>query len=896
MNDTDNPNADNANTGNRNTDDPSNPNTDGIDLIAADGHGSEPGTPNESGAGHATLPVLTLTSGVVLPQMVLTVALETEEATAAVEAALTAEQSDGSGLVLLVPRIGDAHASVGTIANIDQAGELPGGMRGVFLRGLRRARLGAAVAGTGDALWVEAHEIETPVVTSTDEELAREYRAVLEAILEHRRVPQIAEFVRSVDGAEALADISGYSPDVSLEHKVELLETLDLTERLRKVLAWARDTLADLELKAKVRSEVSDNLEQRQREVILREQLAAIRKELGDDDAGGIDDYRSAVAERALPEEVERELTAEIEKLERTPEQAAEHGWIRTWIDTVLALPWGVKVEENLDLSAAQSQLDADHTGLDDVKERLIEFLAVRKLRLERASAADAARPESGDGALSTHDRDATHLPEAQANEPSPKDARSGSKGAILALVGPPGVGKTSLGRSVAEALGRPYVRVALGGVRDESEIRGHRRTYVGARPGRIAKAIEQAGAMNPVMVLDEIDKVGSDWRGDPSSALLEVLDPAQNSTFRDHYLELDLDLSDVVFVATANVLDTIPAPLLDRMEIIQLHGYTTDEKVAIARDHLMGRQLVENGLEVEEVRISEDAITALIEGHTHEPGVRGLERKLGAVLRKIAAKVASGRAAVDDAPDEAGDGADGQTVRVPVEVEPETVRELLGRPRHRIDTDRPKGVPGVATGLAVTGVGGDVLLVEAARVDALDERTTQASGAPQQPTTGALELTGQLGDVMVESGRIALSYLRANPDVLTSRVTRSDSTGQLQAIRDGRFHVHFPAGAVPKDGPSAGVTMTTAMVSLLTDRPMRPEVAMTGEVSLTGRVLPIGGVKQKLLAAHRDGLSEVIIPADNEADLDDVPDHVLEDIEVHLASRVEEVLDLALA
>ncbi len=787
-----------------------------------------------------TLPMLTLTSGVVLPQMVLTVALETPEANAAVDAALGTE-----GLVVLVPRIGDTHASVGTVAKIDQAGELPGGTRAVFLRGLHRARLGVAVPGTGDALWIEADEVAPSEPTEEDEALAREYRVVLEAILEHRGAPQIAEFVRSVEGPEALADIVGYSPDVSLEHKVEVLETPDLTQRLLMVLDWGRQTLAELELSAKVRNEVSDNLEQRQREAILREQMSAIRKELGDDEGSALDEYRKALEERDLPEAVASELASEIDKLERTPEQAAEHGWIRTWIETVLELPWDVTVPERLDLEAARRQLDSDHTGLDVVKDRLGEFLAVRKLRADRAV--------SGDTSEATAPR---------------------SKGAILALVGPPGVGKTSLGRSVAEALGRPYVRVALGGVRDEAEIRGHRRTYVGARPGRIVKAIEEAGAMNPVMVLDEIDKVGADWRGDPSSALLEVLDPAQNSTFRDHYLELDLDLSDVLFVTTANVLDTIPAPLLDRMEVIELDGYTTDEKVAIARDHLVRRQLEESGLTDDDVSIEDDALRSIVEGHTREPGVRGLERKLGAVMRKVAARVAT--------TDQSGPA---------IEVDPDKVRELLGRPRHRVDEDRPNGLPGIATGLAVTGVGGDVLLVEAARVD--DRSDGERDG--DHLSSGALELTGQLGDVMVESGRIALSYLRANPEVLRTRGGVASKVDPVESVHTGRFHVHFPAGAIPKDGPSAGVTMTTAMVSLLTGRPMRPEVAMTGEVSLHGRVLPIGGVKQKLLAAHRGGLTEVILPADNEADLEDVPDRVLADLDVHLVSKVDDVLDIAL-
>jgi ATP-dependent Lon protease len=653
---------------------------------------------------------------------------------------------------------------------------------------------------------------------------------------------------------------------VSLEQKVELLETLDLTERLGKVIAWAKETLADLELKAKVRAEVAENLEQHQREAILRQQMTAIRKELGEDEGALVDDYRAKLADRELPEHVHTAVTAEIDKLERTPEQAAEHGWIRTWLDTVLDVPWDVRAEERLDLSAARTQLDADHTGLDKVKDRLIEHLAVRKLRAEREGGPDVGEPGRG--------RPAT--------------------GAILALAGPPGVGKTSLGQSIAEATGRPYVRVSLGGVRDEAEIRGHRRTYVGARPGRIVKAIEEAGAMNPVMVLDEIDKVGADWRGDPSAALLEVLDPAQNSTFRDHYLELDLDLSDVLFIATANVLDTIPAPLLDRLEVIQLDGYTLAEKVDIARDHLVRRQREAAGLHDDEVDVSDDALRAIIEGHTREPGVRNLERKLAEIMRKLAARVAGDDGRDGDTDADADDRRDGDGEAHTVRIDTDQVREHLGRPRHRVDEERPRGVPGVATGLAVTGAGGDVLLVEVARVDqARDSGTDGSDDAVDRPAAGALELTGQLGDVMQESGRIALSFLRSNPEVLTARAASAEDP--VRAVHAGRFHVHFPAGAIPKDGPSAGVTMTTALVSALTGRPMRHEVAMTGEVSLHGRVLPIGGVKQKLLAAHRAGITEVILPAANEADLDDVPAEVLEQLQVHLAEDVRTVLDLAL-
>jgi ATP-dependent Lon protease len=779
----------------------------------------------------AALPVLTLTSGVVLPQMVLTIALETDEARSAIDAAMEAGTD-----VLLVPKLGERYATVGTVATIDQAGELPGGVRAVFVRGLRRARLGVAVPGTGDALWVETHDLEEEPPTDEQHQLARQYRALLENILELRRAPQIAEFVRSVDTPGALADIAGYSPDVSLEQKVELLETLDLTERLGKVIAWAKETLADLELKAKVRAEVAENLEQHQREAILRQQMTAIRKELGEDEGALVDDYRAKLADRELPEHVHIAVTAEIDKLERTPEQAAEHGWIRTWLDTVLDVPWDVRAEERLDLSAARTQLDADHTGLDKVKDRLIEHLAVRKLRAEREGGPDVGEPGRG--------RPAT--------------------GAILALAGPPGVGKTSLGQSIAEATGRPYVRVSLGGVRDEAEIRGHRRTYVGARPGRIVKAIEEAGAMNPVMVLDEIDKVGADWRGDPSAALLEVLDPAQNSTFRDHYLELELD------------------------------GYTLAEKVDIARDHLVRRQREAAGLHDDEVDVSDDALRAIIEGHTREPGVRNLERKLAEIMRKLAARVAGDDGRDGDTDADADDRRDGDGEAHTVRIDTDQVREHLGRPRHRVDEERPRGVPGVATGLAVTGAGGDVLLVEVARVDqARDSGTDGSDDAVDRPAAGALELTGQLGDVMQESGRIALSFLRSNPEVLTARAASAEDP--VRAVHAGRFHVHFPAGAIPKDGPSAGVTMTTALVSALTGRPMRHEVAMTGEVSLHGRVLPIGGVKQKLLAAHRAGIAEVILPAANEADLDDVPAEVLEQLQVHLAEDVRTVLDLAL-
>jgi ATP-dependent Lon protease len=760
-----------------------------------------------------TLPVLPLSSGVVLPGMVVTLALETDEARAAVDAA-----SDGN--VLLVPRVEGLYSQVGTIAAIEDAGEVRRGLRAVVVRGLQRARIGAGVPGLGRALLVEIDPIDDVEPTDRARELAREYAIVVEAVLDHRGARGIAEALKGLDDPGQVADMAGYSPDLTLERKVEVLETVDVEARLEKVLAWAKETLAELSLKERIRSEVSDGMEKQQREFLLRQQLAAIRKELGE--SGETDDllegYRARAEEPGVPEKVREAILREVDKLERTPEQSMEHGWIRTWPDTITELPWGVTGTDTYDLGAARAVLDADHEGLDDVKDRIVEYLAVRARRAEQGLDAVGGR----------------------------------GSGAVITLVGPPGVGKTSLGESVARAMGRPFVRVALGGVRDEAEIRGHRRTYVGALPGRIVRAITEAGALNPVMMLDEVDKVGADWRGDPSSALLEVLDPAQNHTFRDHYLEVDLDLSDVVFVATANVIDTIPGPLLDRMEIISLDGYTEDEKVAIARDHLLPRQLDRNAIGADEVSVTDDALRVLVTDHTREAGVRSLERAVGKLLRKVATKVSTGE------------------VTVPVVVDADDVSTWVGRARFSNEVAERTSVPGVATGLAVTGVGGDVLFVE----------------VTSMPGEG-LTLTGQLGDVMKESATIALSYIRSHAEELG--LTDVD-------FEDRRFHVHFPAGAIPKDGPSAGITMTIALVSLLTGQPVRSDVGMTGEVTLQGKVLPIGGLKQKVLAAHRFGLTDVVFPARNEADLEDVPETVREQMTFHPASDIAQVLAIALA
>jgi ATP-dependent Lon protease len=765
-----------------------------------------------------TLPLLPLKSGVMLPGMVFTMALESPEALAAADAAASA-----GGRLLLVPHIDGRYASVGTVSEITERAELPGGLVAIVVRGDRRAHIGTGVPGTGEALWVEADLVDEEAATPAATELAREYRAVVENILIGRGERRIAAQLREITEPGRLADLAGYSPDLTLAQKVQVLETLDVETRLTLVLGWARDTLADLALRERIKSDVEEGMERTQREFLLRRQLEAIRKELGElsgrEGEEDPDDYRAKVEARDLPEKVRAAVEREVDRLERTSEQNPESGWIRAWLDTVLEVPWGVESEDRLDVAAAGDILDEDHDGLRDVKDRILEHLAVRKLQAERGLA-----PLEGRGA-----------------------------GAILALVGPPGVGKTSLGESVARALGRKFVRVALGGVRDEAEIRGHRRTYVGAQPGRLVRALREAGTMNPVLLLDEVDKIGTDYRGDPSSALLEVLDPAQNHTFRDHYLEVELDLSKVLFVATANVVDTVPPPLLDRMEVIRLDGYTEAEKVAIARHHLLPRQVSRAALHTEELEVTDEALRAVVADYTREAGVRSLERELGRLARKVATSLASGN------------------VQAPVVVDAGDVRSWLGRPRFFFEPADRAGVPGVATGLAVTGSGGDVLFVEASVAD-----------GPE-----GLTLTGQLGDVMKESAEIALSYVRSHAAELGI---------EPGAFAGKRFHLHVPAGAVPKDGPSAGVTMTTALVSLLTGVPVRPVTGMTGEVTLQGRVLPIGGVKQKVLAAHRAGLTDVVLPVRNGPDLEDVPEEVRAQITFHLAASVADVLVPALA
>jgi ATP-dependent Lon protease len=722
--------------------------------------------------------------------------------------------------VLLVPRHDSEYAAVGTVAEVGDKIRLPGGGHAVELDGLHRAVIGAAQPDPSGSLRVEVEERpDDEPRDGRTRDLEREYRAVVEEILEHRGDDgRIAAFLRSISEPGPLADTAGYSPDLTFEQKVELLETVDVTDRLELALRLQSERLAEMQVRRRIRDDVESGAQKQQREYFLRKQMDSIRKELGEDEGSVADEYRTKIEESGMPEDVREQAEKELARFERMGDASGESSMIRTYLDWLIAVPWSKRSEERLDPTHAREVLDADHAGLEDVKDRITEYLAVRKLRQDRGIV---------------------------------EDRRSG---AILTLIGPPGTGKTSIGESIARATGREFVRMSLGGVRDEAEIRGHRRTYIGALPGRLVRALRDAGTMNPVIMLDEVDKVGADWRGDPSSALLEVLDPAQNDSFRDHYLDVELDLSEVLFIATANVAETIPGPLLDRMEVIRFDGYTLDEKVAIARGYLWPRQVERNGLLPDEVEISDELFQQVVADYTREAGVRNLERELGTLLRKAATRIASNAA------------------EPPVAVDLETIRDALGRQRFFQESAERTAVPGVATGLAVTGAGGDVLFVEA---------TAMPGGGK-----GGLTLTGQLGDVMKESARIALSYVRGHADELEVAADAFDE-------RD--FHVHVPAGAIPKDGPSAGITMTTALASLLSGRPVRHTVGMTGEVTLQGRVLPIGGLKQKVLAAHAAGLTDVILPERNRADLDDVPEHVRDEMSFHPVMTIGEVLELAL-
>jgi ATP-dependent Lon protease len=784
----------------------------------------------------------------VLPGTVLTLALDSEALRRAVDAA---RESMHNRLVLRT-----AGSELGVVAQVPDIGALPNGQPVAVVRVDQRAHVVAVHTAERGAAFADVEVITDPRPTPRVEALARELRATLEPIAELRRSRRLPELLRSGPEPGALADAVVAWAELGEDRRQETLAAVSVADRVELVLAWAKEHLAELQVAETIRNDVTEGVDKQQRDYLLRQQLAAIRKELGEDDDDVVGEYRTKLETLDAPETTKKFLAKELDRLERTSAQSPEHGWIRTWLDRAFELPWGVRSDDTLELDEAQRILDEDHYGLADVKSRIVEFLAVRALRAQR-DRHDASQGTDG-WAPDRSDRETSGRPSArqgQADTPSERSERGRHHGAIVTLVGPPGVGKTSLGESIARAMGRKFVRVALGGIRDEAEIRGHRRTYVGSQPGRIVKAITEAGTMNPVILLDEVDKLGMGaWSGDPTAALLEVLDPAQNHTFRDHYLELDLDLSEVVFIATANLLDTVPAPLLDRMDIVRLDGYTDAEKVFIARRYLLPRQLQRAGLAEDELVVDDDTILGVIRRYTREAGVRSLERELGRLARKAAAKVASAQPLPP--------------------VDTEHLHDWLGRSKVVDDVPERTELPGVATGLAVTGHGGDVLFIES---------TAFPTSADAEP---GLTLTGQLGDVMKESAQIALNYVRSHATELGV---------DPDAVR-GRFHVHVPAGAVPKDGPSAGVTMTTALVSLLRDQPVKETVGMTGEITLQGAVLPIGGVKQKVLAAHRAGLSEVVLPKRNEADLEDVPETVRELMTFHLATTYADVLHAAFA
>ncbi len=796
-------------------------------------------------------PVLPIPDGVIFPEMVVTVTMQSEEA----RRLLDDVSGDEKATLLLVPKTDDTFAKVGVTATVAGRDRMPDGTPVVTLRAHHRAVVGSGVIGRTGGLWVEASVMpdltlsasEPGPATERTRELAVEYRAIATSLLDRVGGRAAIGAIPKVDKPGPLADSIAYWPELTHEQKIKLLETVDINDRLTLATDWARTALAEVDVRRDIEGKVNEGLEDNQREAILRRQLAAIQSELGEGDGDAIAEYRTKLAELTadgadvLPTATAEAIEREINRLERIGNESMESNWIRTWLDTVFDIPWANSAAEHIELAAARTILDDDHTGLDEVKERLIEYLAVRQLKAARAEALRSQVDETPDGEPAT---------------PRILGRRRG--GAILALVGPPGVGKTSLGESVARSLGRSFVRLALGGIRDEAEIRGHRRTYVGARAGRLVNALIEAGSMNPVVLLDEIDKVSGGWNGDPSAALLEVLDPAQNHSFRDHYLEFELDLSDVVFIATANTLDTIPGPLLDRLEVISLDGYTTAEKVTIARDHLLPRLVERNGLLPSELEIDDEVLTTVAADYTREAGVRQLERQLDKIVRKAAVEIS----------DKAGEESITEPAGEPVAVTADDLARLLGKSIPREETVDRIDRPGIATGLAVTGAGGDVLFVETALV--------AGKGDPI--------LTGQLGDVMKESASIVASLV----------AVQLESEGSSIA-EDHRIHVHFPAGAVPKDGPSAGITMTTALVSLLTGRRARSDVAMTGEITLGGKVLPIGGVKQKVLAAHRAGITTVLLPAGNGRDLEDIPEDVRKRIDIRLVEHISEVLDLAL-
>jgi ATP-dependent Lon protease len=805
-----------------------------------------------------TLPVLPLRDFVLLPGVTAPINAGKPATLKAIEAALNTP----GRLVFAVSQREDVQQvtpevlhTIGTVARI---GQLQRGLAGMqlLLHGENRGIAMKIVEKDGhlQATVREAEEMQPlnaqdPAFVALSREL-RERAAELgnKAGLPEEVVQQVLE---GVEDSSKLADlVAGYT-DLSKSQRQMLLETLSVEERMRRVLVHVQRQLNVLEAQEDIKSKVQEELGDRQREMLLREQLKAIQKELGEGEGGSdIDELREKLAALALPPEVRKEVDRELGRLGRMGREAMETQVIRTYLETIAELPWNTRSPEHLDIPVAAEILDTDHYALGDVKDRVLEFLAVRQLRQAEEEALKAETATDEVGVFASDEVGERAIGKDEIVPPTTAEEKRKSKGPILLFVGPPGVGKTSVAKSIARSMGREYVRISLGGVRDEADIRGHRRTYVGAMPGRILQGMRHAGAKNPVFLLDEVDKLGVSYQGDPSSALLEVLDPAQNDSFTDHYLGVPFDLSEVLFIATANFIQNIPGPLLDRMEVVEFSGYTEREKLAIAQRFLVPRQVAENGLKAGQIDISDAALSEVITGYTRESGVRQLERELGKLGRKVARKIAARE--VEH-----------------VDVDADKVHELLGRPRVHPERAAREDQVGVATGMYYTPMGGDIMFVEASTMRG----------------KGDLVLTGQLGDVMKESARAAWSYARSH----------SDSLGIPPECFDRDLHVHVPAGAIPKDGPSAGVAMATAMVSALSGRKAKHDFAMTGEITLSGRVLPIGGVKEKVLGAVRSGISEILLPKDNEADLDDLPREVRDTLTIHLAEDLGDALALAL-